>query len=133
MVRYASLEEKVAEGDKTEVIAVPLEPEEGKRLVKHLVQVEFVDAQRNINDDENSRSNRLSAAFASYYRKNLLNRQNTSLEAHGVIDDNNRRLTEHYKIQFKPIIDLIKGLGVPSVNDRELRIISTQPRNGAAR
>lgn len=124
VIRYASLAEKAAEGAAIEVIATPLETDEGKRLVKHLVRVEFIDAQRNINDDDNSRSNRLSAAFASYYRKNL-EQAEYAAEAHRVIDENNKQLTEHYQTQFKPLIDLIKGLGVPSVNDRELRIFSS--------
>jgi len=124
IVRYASLENEAKDGSKIKVVATPLDPEEGKRLIKHLVRVEFVDAQRNINDDDSSRSNRLSAAFASYYRKNL-EQADYAADANKVIDDNNRQLTEHYKTQFKPLIDLIKGLGVPSVNDRELRIISS--------
>lgn len=123
-VRYASLEEKIEEGKELEVVATPLEPEEGKRLLKHLVKVEFVDAQRNINDDDSSRSNRLSAAFASYYRKNL-EQADYAAEAHRVIDENNKQLTEHYAKQFDPLISLIKHLGVPSINDRELRIISS--------
>ncbi|MEO5351120.1 MAG: ATP-binding protein, partial [Magnetococcus sp. YQC-3] len=93
VVRYASLEKKEVECDQVddmvEVIAVPLEPEEGKRLVRHLVRVEFIDAQRNINDDDNSRSNRLSTAFASYYRKNL-EHANHAEEAQQVIDENNK-------------------------------------------
>lgn len=130
VVRYASLEEEanpdedVAGEVGTKVVATPLEPDEGRRLVKHLVKVEFVDAQRNINDDDSNRSNRLSAAFASYYQKNLEHAEALK-EAHEVIDQNNKQLTEHYGKQFEPLIDLIKQLGVPSVNDRELRIISS--------
>lgn len=124
IVRYASLEEMADERAEIEVIATPLEHDEGKRLVKQLIRVEFIDAQRNINDDDSSRSNRLSTAFASYYQKNL-EQAECAAEAHKVIDENNKQLTEHYQIQFKPLIDLIKGLGVPSVNDRELRIISS--------
>ncbi|MBB4289725.1 putative ATP-dependent endonuclease of OLD family [Rhizobium leguminosarum] len=123
-VRYASLEEAKDENDGVAIVATPVEPEEGKRLVKQLIRVEFVDAQRNINDDDNSRSNRLSAAFASYYRKNL-EQAESAAEAHRVIDENNAQLTSHYEVQFAPLISLIKGLGVPSVNDRELRIISS--------
>jgi putative ATP-dependent endonuclease of the OLD family len=123
IVRYASLEEAKDAADEVTIVATPMEPEEGKRLVKHLVRVEFIDAQRNINDDDSSRSNRLSAAFASYYRKNL-EQPEWAAEAHRVIDYNNAELTKHYEAQFTPLIDLIKGLGVPSVNDRELRIIS---------
>lgn len=130
-IRYASLEE-VQEDDAVEIVATPLDPDEGKRLVKHLVRVEFVDAQRNINDDDSSRSNRLSAAFASYYRKNL-DQTEYAAEAHRVIDENNAGLTKHYEAQFAPLMDLIKGLGVPSVNDRELRIISSLSPESALR
>jgi predicted ATP-dependent endonuclease of OLD family len=101
-----------------------LEPDEGKRLVRHLIRVDFVDAQRNINDDDSSRSNKLSTAFASFYRKNL-EQTKYAAEAHKVIDDNNEKLTTHYKVQFEPLFDLIKGLGAPSVNDRDIRIISS--------
>ncbi len=124
-VRYASLEEReMAGGNTIETVATALDPEEGKRLVRHLVRVDFVDAQRNINDDDSSRSNRLSNAFASFYRKNL-EQAKYAAEAHKVIDENNKQLTAHYKVQFKPLFDLIKGLGVPSVNDRDIRIVSS--------
>lgn len=107
-----------------EIVTSELEPEEGKRLIKHLIRVEFVDAQRNINDDDNSRSNRLSSAFADFYRKNL-EQVGPASDAHSVIDENNRRLTDHYAKQFEPLMQLIQHLGVPSINDRELRIISS--------
>lgn len=129
---YASLEAVIKDGGETTIVATPLEPVEGKRLVRQLVHVEFVDAQRNINDDDNSRSNRLSAAFASFYQKNLDQAVNAA-EAHRVIDENNVGLTNHYAKQFAPLIDLIKGLGVPSVNDRELRIISSLSPESALR
>ncbi|MCK9551350.1 AAA family ATPase [Shinella daejeonensis] len=124
IVRFASLVRQTDEENNESIHAAAIEPEEGKRLLKHLVRVEFVDAQRNINDDESSRSNRLSSAFAAFYRKNLQD-AGPAADAHKVIDENNSRLTDHYEIQFAPLIDLIKGLGVPSVNDRDLRIISS--------
>lgn len=130
--RYASLESVTEDGGEPTIVATSLEPDEGKRLVRQLVRVEFVDAQRNINDDDNSRSNRLSAAFASFYRKNL-DQAEYAAEAHRVIDQNNADLTKHYEKQFAPLIDVIKGLGVPSVNDRELRIISSLSPESALR
>jgi putative ATP-dependent endonuclease of OLD family len=132
MVRYASLEERQDGDGASEIVATALEPEEGKRLVRHLVRVDFVDAQRNINDDDGSRSNRLSTAFASFYRKNL-EQAEYAAEAHAVIDENNKQLTAHYKIQFKPLFNLIKSLGVPSVNDRDIRIISSLSPEAALR
>ncbi|MBS1042202.1 AAA family ATPase [Gluconobacter cerinus] len=122
--RYFSLDKIDVTSSEAKVAASELEPEEGKRLVKHLIKVEFVDAQRNINDDDSSRSNRLSSAFAAFYRKNLQQAQHAAA-AHSVIDDNNKQLTDHYAKQFDPLIRLIKDLGVPSINDRELRIISS--------
>lgn len=70
-VCYSSLDEKSQIGAPPQIVTSKLEPDEGKRLMKHLIRVEFVDAQRNINDDDSSRSNRLSSAFAAFYRKNL--------------------------------------------------------------
>jgi len=121
---YFSLEEKLLEGAPSKIVTSELDPDEGKRLLKHLIRVEFVDAQRNINDDDSSRSNRLSSAFAAFYRKNL-EQVGHAADAHSVIDENNKQLTEHYAKQFDPLIKLIQHLGVPSINDRELRIISS--------
>ncbi len=123
-VCYFSLDEKSQDGAPPEILTNELDPEEGKRLLKHLIRVEFVDAQRNINDDDSNRSNRLSSAFAAFYRKNL-EQVNHAADAHSVIDANNKLLTDHYAKQFDPLIKLIKHLGVPSINDRELRIISS--------
>jgi predicted ATP-dependent endonuclease of OLD family len=118
-VSYFSLEQK-----ETNTIATRLGREEGKKLLQNLLRVDFVDAQRNIDDDDSNRSNHLSVAFASFYRKNL-EQAETAAEAQKVIDDNNQQLTEHYAKQFDPLITLIKGLGVPSINDRILKIISS--------
>lgn len=123
-VCYSSLEEKSEGESSSEIFTSHLDPDEGRRLLKHLIRVEFVDAQRNINDDDSSRSNRLSSAFATFYRKNL-EQSGHAADAHNVIDANNKQLTDHYAKQFAPLIELIKHLGVPSINDRELRIISS--------
>lgn len=116
---YWSLEE-ITGGEK----ATELAKDEGKRLMQGLLRVDFVDAQRNIDDEEHSRSNRLSDAFAAYYRRNL-EQAESAAEAHKVIDENNLRLSAHYETQFVPLKNTIKGLGVPSINDRDLKIISS--------
>lgn len=118
-ITYASLE-ATDEG----VTAAGLDKDEGRTLLQNLVRIDFVDAQRNIDDEERNRSNKLSSAFAGFYQKNL-ERPDVAEEAYRVIDENNRQLTEHYAEQFTGIMDVIKGIGVPSVNDRELRIVST--------
>lgn len=131
-VRYASLEESKNEANDSVINPTLIESEEGRRLVKNLVRVDFVDAQRNINDDDSGRSNKLSSAFASYYRKNL-DQAEFSESAYSVINENNANLTEHYKKQFIPLFDMIKGLGVPAVNDRDLQIISSLSPESALR
>lgn len=118
-ITFASLEE-TPEG----VVATKLDQRDGRSLIQSLLRVDFVDAQRNIDDEEGHRSNRLSSAFARYYRKNL-EQAEVAAEAHKVIDENNKQLTAHYEKQFSGLLSVIKGLGVPSVNDRDLKIVSS--------
>nr|WP_252719072.1 ATP-dependent endonuclease [Acinetobacter haemolyticus] len=129
---YYSLEKKENENSEIIETATLLDRNDAKKLVSQLIKVEFVDAQRNINDDDSNRSNRLSTAFASFYKKNL-EQSDYAAEAHEVINNNNKQLTAHYETQFSPLMNLIKGLGIPSVNDRELRIISSLSPESALR
>lgn len=126
-ITYASLEE--ANGGVTESA---LDKDEGRNLLQNLVRIDFVEAQRGIDDEQGHRSNRLSSAFAGYYQKNL-ERAEVAEEAHRVIDENNQKLTGHYAQQFAGLMAVIKGLGVPSVNDRDLRIVSTLSPENALR
>lgn len=118
-IQYASLE-VTEEG----VVATPLEPSEGKALLRDLVRIDFIDAQRNIDDEEGHRSNKLSTAFAGFYQKHL-EQPDVAEEAHRVVDENNASMTGHYETQFQGLMDMIADLGVPSVNDRALKIVST--------
>ena len=118
---YYSLERENA----ANIVPSPLSKKEGKQLLQSLLRVDFVDAQRNFDDDEQHRSNKLSVAFASYYKKNLEQATTAAEEASQVIDENNQRLTDHYQQHFARLMDVIQGLGVPSVYDRDLRIESS--------
>ena len=126
-ISYASLTETNAS-----VIPTTLSRDEGRNLLENLVRIDFVDAQRNIDDEERHRSNKLSSAFAGFYQKNL-EQPEVAAEAFRVLDENNQQLTEHYAVQFASIMGVIKGIGVPSVNDRELKIISTLNPEAALR
>ncbi|MEZ8606919.1 ATP-dependent endonuclease [Vibrio sp. 10N.239.311.G01] len=101
-----------------------LDSKEGKGLLKNLLRVDFLDAQRSVNDEESSQSSRLSTAFSAFYKNNL-EQAETEQSAYQVVDENNRRLTKHYEQHFGGLMQVIKGLGIPSVNDRELKIISS--------
>lgn len=104
--------------------ATNIEPEEGKRVLHSLIRVDFIDAQRNIHDQESGRHNRLSAAFAAFYKYNL-EKPAENEAANKVIDENNDRLTQHYADHFEPLLRTISTLGVPSAHDRTLRLVSS--------
>lgn len=101
-----------------------LEPSEAERVLSSLLRIDFVDAQRKIGELETSRSNSLSEAFATFYKHNL-EEPAINEAASKVIDENNRSLTAHYETTFKDLIGVISKLGVPSVTDRALKIVST--------
>jgi len=116
---YYSLDDS---GEKIE--ETQLDSNDGKSLLKDLLRVDFVDAQRGVDDDEVNRSNRLSTAFSAFYKKNL-EQAEAEQSAYQVIDENNNKLTDHYETHFSGLMDVIKGLGVPSINDRHLKIVSS--------
>lgn len=107
-----------------EIIENQIDSVEGKALFRNLLRVDFLDAQRSVNDDESSRSSRLSTAFSAFYKSNL-EQAKASESAYQVIDENNQKLTEHYEEHFSGLMKVIKGLGIPSVNDRDLKVISS--------
>jgi predicted ATP-dependent endonuclease of OLD family len=116
---FSALEEK-----DNVTTASRIDSKEGRRVLASLLRIDFVDAQRNIDDQELARSNRLSAAFESFYRNNL-EQAAISDEANRIIDENNEKLTQHYAAHFQDLMTLIQGLGVPSINDRQMMIISS--------
>jgi predicted ATP-dependent endonuclease of OLD family len=122
--RHFTLGYSALENSEDGIITLPLGPEEGKQVLRSLVRVDFVDAQRNIDDHEVGRSNRLSAAFAAFYKKNLQQAE-VNEEANRVIDENNENLNQHYDNHFTDLMEVIQNLGVPSINDRQMRIVSS--------
>lgn len=118
-VHYYSLE-----NSQTGVVTTPLDPSEGKKTLRSLLRVDFVDAQRNIDDENATRSNKLSEAFAAYYQRNL-EQAEAAEAAVAVIEQNNQNLTDHYHQHFQPLMGIIADLGLPSHNDRAMKIVST--------
>lgn len=107
----------------SEITLHPLEQQTGKKALSSLIRVDFVDAQRNIDDNSTSKSNRLSDIFFDFYQHNLnkLNNDNESVE---IIEKSNDNLSIHYEKEFKSLIQTIEELGFPGANDRQLKIIS---------
>lgn len=118
-VRYYALS---IEGSETKEMEI--EAKEGKRTLNSLIRIDFIDAQRNIHDQDSGRANRLSAAFSAYYNSNL-EKPAENEAANRVINENNIKLTAHYDTHFKPLLAVISKLGVPSAHDRKLRLVSS--------
>ncbi|WP_052700197.1 ATP-dependent nuclease [Methylocucumis oryzae] len=95
----------------------------GPKSLSMLLRVDYVDAQRNIDDKDSAQSNRLSSVFTAFYTHNL-NQRNHNVNSAQAIDKNNEELTQHYETEFKPLIKIIAGLGFPGLNDRGLKVIS---------
>ncbi|MXN66508.1 AAA family ATPase [Stappia sp. GBMRC 2046] len=122
--KYFGIKVSSLEKLEQELVATPLSAQEGKKILNSLLRVDFVDAQRNIDDENAARSNRLSDAFATYYRRNL-EQAKYAEDAVTVIEQNNENLTKHYDERFKQLMTMIGGLGLPSDNDRAMKVVST--------
>ena len=118
-VSYFALEQK-----DDDLVLHPRKPSEVKQLLKSLVRGDFVDAQRNMDDQEIGSGKRLSSAFNSFYVNNL-EQLEANEEANRVIDKNNDNLNKHYASTFQDLMAVVQGLGVPSINDREMKIVSS--------
>ena len=106
-----------------ESIAKPLDPKDGRATLNSLLRVDYVDAQRNIDDEASSRSNQLSSVFYDFYTSNLKELPNDAA-ALQVIEKSNTDLTLHYETEFVSLMEIISELGYPSLNDRGLKVIS---------
>lgn len=107
----------------SELTVYPLEQQTGKKALSSLIRVDFVDAQRNIDDNSSSKSNRLSDIFFDFYQHNL-NKLNNDSESVEIIEKSNDNLSSHYEKEFKSLIQTIEELGFPGANDRQLKIVS---------
>jgi putative ATP-dependent endonuclease of the OLD family len=101
----------------------PLDAKDGRATLASLLRVDFVEAQRNIDDDASSRSNQLSSVFYDFYESNLTDLPSDA-EALRVIEKSNSDLTDHYRSEFVPLMEIIAELGYPTLNDRDLKVIS---------
>lgn len=95
----------------------------GSKSLDLLLRVDYVDAQRNIDDKDSAQSNRLSSVFADFYKHNLKQREHDAASAL-VIDESNDSLTAHYEKEFAQLINIISSLGFPGLNDRGLKVVS---------
>jgi putative ATP-dependent endonuclease of OLD family len=115
--------EKISEPEGDKTILHPMNKDDGKNALKSLIRVDYVEAQRNIDDKDSAQSNRLSAVFSDFYKHNLKQREHDAASAL-VVDKSNEDLTAHYESEFEPLIKIIENLGFPALNDRGLKVVS---------
>lgn len=123
-LQYFALEKDASASVHDNLLLRPMDRDEGRRAIDSLLHVDYVTAQRNIDDSDSPRSNRLSAVFANYYKQRNFKKPKCDNDSVRVIDESNSNLTRHYATQFSRLIGVIKALGFPSLNDRALRIVS---------
>lgn len=124
LTKHFDIKYYALDGEPQNSRATEIDPDEGRKVLNGLIRIDFIDAQRNIQDEDSGRHNKLSAAFAAYYKHNL-EKPAENEEANKVIDENNTRLTEHYGQHFKSLLETISKLGVPSAHDRKLQLVSS--------
>ena len=129
---YYALECTAGSFSAEKVEAHVLDSNFGKNALASLLRVDFVEAQRNIDDIEAARSNRLSSVFADFYKSNL-EKPEFDAAAISAVNESNDNLSAHYKLQFKPLFDVIGRLGFPSIHDRTLLLLSSLSPDSALR
>ncbi len=101
----------------------------GANFVKNLIKVDFLNAQRHINDPSASanasdgRSEDLSKHLSRFYQRNLEQRQEdyTALKA---LFDSEVGLNKHLADVFETTLKRLEKLGYPGLNNPRLEIIS---------
>jgi predicted ATP-dependent endonuclease of OLD family len=96
----------------------------GREVLKSLLQVDFLNAQRHLSDGASSnRAETLSRRLSHFYERNLEKRE----EDHNTLRELARAekmLSKHLEAVFEPTLSTIKGIGYPGPFDPSLRIKS---------
>jgi predicted ATP-dependent endonuclease of OLD family len=102
----------------------PLQPEVGKALVKSLLRVDTLHAQRYLSDqNSNARAEDLSKCLSRFYKRNLEKREEDH-EALSALFDSEAQFNEHLKKVFDDTLKRLSILGYPGVLNPHLIIRS---------
>ena len=96
----------------------------GAALIKSLVRVDFLRAQRHLDDPDDgvgSRSENLSRKLSRFYQRHLKKRED-DYQALQALDASEKGLNFHLQEVFKETLDRLKKLGYPGVNNPEIVI-----------
>lgn len=104
---------------------VPARIDSGARILNSLLRVDFVGAQRDLNDPEsNSSSDDLSRVLSTFYQQNL-DQHETDHHVLRAIAESEHRLNQHFDAVFAETLTAIRHLGYPGLTDPDIEVRST--------
>lgn len=104
------------------VVVRPLAANSGiaASIVDSLIRVDFLDAQRNLADNESrGRYEDLSKRLSRYYARHLT-KSGEDLDALSALTDSEDRMNEHFEGTFRPLLGELQQLGYPGVGNHEI-------------
>jgi predicted ATP-dependent endonuclease of OLD family len=127
--RYYVLDEREFEGYKEKSAAyTPHEvagDRKGDTILKSLLKVDFLRAQRHLDDPQGggaaARAENLSSRLSKFYERNLEKREDDHQALHA-LDVSEKELNSHLKNVFSDTLEQLKKLGYPGVNNPDIVI-----------
>lgn len=101
--------------EKAEYTPLMFKPEQGKTLIKSLLRVDTLEAQRFLSDqNSNGRAEDLSKCLSRFYKRNLEKREDDH-QALSALYDSELQFNAHLKSVFGLTLDKLQKLGYPGV------------------
>lgn len=127
--RYYVLDERAFDGYKEKSAAYTPQEVAGDRkgdtILKSLVKVDFLRAQRHLDDPQGggtaARAENLSSRLSRFYERNLEKREDDH-QALQALDVSEKELNSHLKNVFSDTLEQLKKLGYPGVNNPDIVI-----------
>ncbi|MFC6095471.1 ATP-dependent endonuclease [Flavobacterium qiangtangense] len=93
----------------------------GSKIIKSIIRVDILNAQRHLTDNNSARSEDLSKRMNRFYERNLKKKEN-DYEAMRALDNSEKELTAHLSEVFAPTLESLNNLGYRGFNDPKLLI-----------
>lgn len=93
----------------------------GSKIIKSIIKVDILNAQRHLTDNNSARSEDLSKRMNRFYERNLRKKEN-DYEAMRALDNSEKELTAHLSEVFAPTLQSLNNLGYRGFNDPKLLI-----------
>lgn len=110
--------------ENSDFVFISLKPEEGKKIIKSLIRVDGLNAQRHLSDvNSHARAEDLSKCLSRFYKRNLqkLDDDHRALKA---LSNSENELNAHLANVFSDTLGTLKDLGYPGFSNPNLVIRS---------